>query len=123
MLSSVIAQEFCWRDSEVRGVGTAPTYCGGGEYIAGLCYTKCDEGYVGSAASCVQASCPEGFRDDGRHCAKPRPYDRGRGYAIERKCRDDHGNCEKEAALWYPVCREGYEGTATQCRFVSCQQV
>lgn len=51
-----------------RGVGVVPRECGAGqEYEAGLCYTRCREGYRGRVTACY-GTCPAGYRDDGLTC-------------------------------------------------------
>lgn len=69
---------FCWKDSYGRGVGTIPRNCepGFSEDTAGLCWPKAKPGYVCDFFVCRQATCPEGFRDDGLTCFKPEPYKR-----------------------------------------------
>lgn len=115
--------EFCWRETYGRGVGTIPTICLNGlQMDAGLCYTFCRTGYYGIGPVCYKKDVPAGFRDDGLYIAKPAPYGRGAGYAwligdtpfkntgqIAR-CEKDHGkgNCEQDGALVYPKCKENH---------------
>lgn len=40
------------KSSYGRGVGTIPTNCNGGDYDAGLCYSKCRAGYAGVGPVC-----------------------------------------------------------------------
>jgi hypothetical protein len=97
------------KNSYGRGAGI-PMVCGSDEEQNGaLCYPKCKAGYVGAGPVCWQA-CPAGFRDDGAFCGKPEAYGRGAGYVIwdEGKCRREHGDCEKNGAMWYPKCRANF---------------
>jgi hypothetical protein len=59
----------CWRRTTLRGVGTLPTECPGGEKSGVLCYPRCAEGYAGVGPVCWQ-SCPEGYKDDGALCRR-----------------------------------------------------
>lgn len=112
--------DMCWAASKPRGAGTFPTDCGPGmEYDAGLCYPKCQAGYVGVGPVCWR-SCPAGYRDDGAFCAKPAPYGRGAGYAwkfgdgfdlssAKARCeKDNPQGCEQNGAIMYPKCNPGF---------------
>ncbi|WP_425420440.1 discoidin domain-containing protein [Phaeodactylibacter xiamenensis] len=114
--------DFCWKETYGRGVGTIPKICPNGmENDAGLCYTLCKEGYYGVGPVCWK-SCPEGFRDDGAFCFKPESYGRGGGYIWKigdrpfsasgqfKRCEEAHGkgNCEIYGAIVYPKCKEGF---------------
>ncbi len=58
---SYAADEFCWKDSYGRGVGTIPAGCTSGKSNqAGLCYDDCKSGYSAVGPVCW-ASCPPGF--------------------------------------------------------------
>ena len=75
------AEDYCWRDSKTRGVGTIPSDCAFGTEKQGLlCYPTCPSGFTGVASVCWQ-NCPAGFTDDGAFCRKPAAYGRGAGYA------------------------------------------
>jgi hypothetical protein len=92
-----------------RGAGI-PMTCGSDEEQDGaLCYPQCEAGYSGVGPVCWQ-QCPDNLRDDGAFCAKPEPYGRGVGYVLwdRSKCESEHGACEQNGALWYPVCQTGY---------------
>jgi len=108
---STYADEGCWLNSYGRGVGKPISTCRDGLQQAGfLCYPKCPQGFTGAGPVCWQ-NCQEGFRDDGMFCYKPSPYGRGAGYAIwdEQKCkRENPQGCEKNGAMWYPKCKQGY---------------
>jgi len=71
VLSATLAfadNEFCWKDSYGRGVGTIPTQCAAGqENQAGLCYKTCNTGYSGVGPVCWSA-CPAGYTDMGAVC-------------------------------------------------------
>lgn len=114
----------CWKQTYTRGVGTVPTAeCGTGkEKDAGLCYTKCRDGFTGVGPVCWR-SCPSGYRDDGAFCAKPAAYGRGGGYPwkfgdpafnldnARARCEGDNGGagtCEQDGAIWYPKCKAGF---------------
>ncbi len=115
------SQDFCWKKSFGRGVGTVPTQCSSGyDKDAGLCYSTCKAGYKGLGPVCW-ATCPSGFRDDGAYCFKPDSYGRGAGYpwqfgdalnddGMRGRCERDHGagNCEKDGAIYYPKCRANF---------------
>src|SRR5690349_11168099 len=79
VVPAALADTFCWKNSNGRGVGTIPTNCGGKENDAGLCYTKCPANYKGVGPVCWQ-NCPSGYSDFGVGCSKPAPYGRGAGY-------------------------------------------
>ena len=62
------ADEFCWKDSYGRGVGTIPTGCTGGKNNqAGLCYDNCKAGYSAVGPVCW-SGCPPGYIDHGAIC-------------------------------------------------------
>jgi hypothetical protein len=106
----------CHRVKELRDGS-----CGDGEEKDGaLCYPKCKAGYKGVGPVCWQ-SCLGGFRDDGAFCAKPSSYGRGAGYpwkfgdklgslsAAKKRCKKAHEQgCEKEGAIYYPKCKQGF---------------
>jgi hypothetical protein len=112
--------DMCWTESRTRGAGTFPNICGPNEDLdAGLCYPKCQAGYVGVGPVCWK-SCPPGYRDDGAFCAKPAAYGRGGGYpwkfgdglnldAAKARCeKDNRQGCEKYGEIMYPKCSEGF---------------
>lgn len=103
---------FCWRQSYGRGAGEIASTCPPGtEKDGALCYPLPQKGYKGVGPVCWQ-SCPSGFRDDGAFCAKPAAYGRGSGYAAwnEEKCKNENPTlgCEKNGAMWYPKCQQGF---------------
>ena len=68
ILTAVAADDFCWKDSHPRGVGTIPTGCTGGkENQSGLCYEKCPAGMSGVGPVCW-SGCPSGYTDMGAVC-------------------------------------------------------
>lgn len=112
--------EFCWRDTYGRGVGSVPLSCGPGEELIGLlCYPKCGANMKRFGFDC-HSVCPAGFRDDGLFCRHPE-YGRGWGYPWQfddgfsndgmiSRCEKDSGKgkCEMWGAVAYPKCKEGY---------------
>lgn len=113
LVSNGADAKFCWKDSYGRGVGTPADACKAADRSMdeGLCYKKCPPGSDGKATNCYK-SCPAGYRDDGLFCAKKGEYGRGAGYAIwdEAKCtRENSQGCEKNGALFYPKCKEGFK--------------
>lgn len=89
----------------------------GEEYDAGLCYKSCRAGYKGVGPVCY-GTCPSEFKDIGLFCEKGPPYGRGAGHTTKNKCLNsgDRGastnGCEKNGALWYPICDPGYSNFA-----------
>jgi Fascin domain len=112
--------DFCWKDSYGRGVGTVPQACPAGqERIGLLCYARCAAGSTRVGLDC-QSVCPPGLRDDGLFC-RAAEYGRGSGYpwkfgdplndnGMLSRCAAD-GNpqgCEMSGAIAYPKCQPGY---------------
>ena len=63
-----VAADFCWKDTQTRGVGTIPKSCTDGkEYKDGLCYTPCKAGMSGVGPVCW-STCPAGYIDMGAIC-------------------------------------------------------
>jgi hypothetical protein len=105
------------RESKGRGAGK-PMGCAGSEEKDGaLCYKKCKSGYKGVGPVCWQ-TCPSGYQNDGATCRlkgdifSKKSYGRGRGKVRRKNC---DGECEKDAGLWYPKCKEGYNGRGPVC--------
>ena len=69
--------------------------------LHGICYQKCQPGFLGLADQCWM-HCPPGFATDGAFCHKPKAVGRGQGSL--RRCQ----GCDKWGMLWYPLCPEGY---------------
>ena len=69
--------------------------------LHGICYQKCQPGFLGLADQCWM-HCPPGFATDGAFCHKPKAVGRGQGSV--RRCQ----GCEKWGMLWYPKCDQGY---------------
>jgi hypothetical protein len=119
-VGDVSGNEFCWKDTEPRGVGTFPQACADGfEMIGALCYPECGEGYKRFGFDCHQI-CPDNMRDDGLYC-RSAEYGRGTGYpwvfgdpafnlnnAIARCEADNPDGCELWGAIAYPKCKDGY---------------
>lgn len=113
-------QEFCWKDTYFRGVGTIPTECGEGKVKIGLlCYSECPSGYKRFGFDCYQ-TCPSGWSDQSLFCRLPE-YGRGAGYpwkfgdgfndnGMKKRCENDHGvgKCEKNGLIFYPKCKSGF---------------
>lgn len=101
----------CWKDAYGRGVGTVITTCPETEQKDGaLCYPFCKDDFYGVGPVCWQY-CPAGFKDTGVDCLKPSAYGRGAGYPLweEDKCNAQNPQgCEKNGAIWYPKCKEGF---------------
>jgi Tectonin domain len=113
-------EQFCWRNTKVRGAGTIPSDCEYSEEKQGLlCYPKCPAGSVGVGPVCWQ-SCPAGMVDNGVGCTKGAPYGRGTGYAWQgqdgfsnegmlARCQSGEGGaCEMWGAIAYPACKAGF---------------
>jgi hypothetical protein len=127
MVSASFAEkEFCWRDSDPRGVGKVPDACQQGrDRIGLLCYTKCGPHMQRAGFDC-HSTCPPGMRDDGLFC-RSAEYGRGAGYPwkigdpafnydrARDRCEGEHGrgNCEKDGLIYYPKCKPGE--TAVGC--------
>jgi hypothetical protein len=98
------------------GKGSGDTKCfSGGEKSGALCYKSCKEGYVGRGPVCWQ-TCPEGYKNDGATCRKPvdivkRPS-KGRGAGKPLGCSAGE---EKDGALCYKSCKQGYNGVGPVC--------
>ena len=119
VVPAALADTFCWKNSNGRGVGTIPTNCGAKENDAGLCYTKCPANYKGVGPVCWQV-CPSGYSDFGVGCSKPASYGRGAGYpwkfgdglndnGMFKRCRAANSQgCEKNGAIVYPKCKPGF---------------
>jgi hypothetical protein len=121
MVSASFAEkEFCWRDTETRGVGKIPQACQEGrDRIGLLCYTKCGPHMQRTGFDC-HSTCPAGMRDDGLFC-RAAEYGRGGGYPwkigdpafnydrARDRCEADHGrgNCDKDGLIYYPRCKPG----------------
>ncbi|MDX1569924.1 MAG: hypothetical protein R3200_05510 [Xanthomonadales bacterium] len=116
-----LGQEFCWKDSYGRGVGTVPDSCPRGqERIGLLCYDRCPSGMKRVGVDC-HSVCPAGMEDQGLYCRRTE-YGRGAGYpwkfgdglndkGMRRRCEADHGKgkCEKSGEIYYPKCKAGYK--------------
>ena len=117
-----LADNFCWKDTTDRGVGTIPSDCPAGmEQLGLLCYEPCPSGYSRSATDCIK-DCPPHWTDEGLFCGL-QDYGRGGGYGFDlfasihdgkARCEHDHGanNCEENGLLWYPKCAPGYHADA-----------
>ncbi|MGC6392316.1 MAG: hypothetical protein ACON5C_10915 [Alphaproteobacteria bacterium] len=115
-LLDVPFNSFCWRETKSRGLGSKRPKAA----------TPCPSGYdLGAMGVFCRQECPEGFKILGDLC-KPtsevkedmgvKTISRGRGFASQQKCESKRTNkCEKEVALWYPLCGEGYIGKGMRC--------
>jgi len=102
-----------------RGVGKLPPKknCGGDcEKDAGLWYKRCQSGYNGRGPVCWQ-TCPSGYKNDGATCRKPVKIDAKKSYGrgVGRTLRTCDSNEEKDGALCYPKCKNGYNGVGPVC--------
>jgi hypothetical protein len=96
------------KSSYSRGAGS-PLQCSQDQDSDnGLCYKKCDAGFIGVGPVCW-SSCPSDFKDTGTSCLKP-TYDRGAGSPMQ--CSQDQDN---DAGLCYPKCPQGYAGKGPIC--------
>lgn len=109
--------EIVKRDSKGRGAGK-PLGCASNEEKDGaLCYPRCKAGYNGVGPVCWE-QCPNGYVNDGATCRDKghvfgkKSYGRGVGKVAKKNC---SGSCEKDAGLWYPKCRDGYNGRGPVC--------
>jgi len=106
------------KQSRGRGVGTVPARgCNASsELDAGLCYTRCRDGFHGVGPVCW-GTCPAGFHDDGATCridaniiARP-SYGRGVG-TPRTKCK---AGDEFDTGLCYQKCDAQYHGVGPVC--------
>lgn len=115
-------ENFCWKSSYTRGVGSIGGGCPTGYEKQGLlCYPACPAGFQGAGPLCWQA-CPAGFTDIGVSCAKPKPVstpgypwkigDRVGDYDTGPRARCEAangvGNCYRSGLIWYPRCPASY---------------
>ena len=113
-VGSNAADDFCWKDSYGRGVGTIPTDCTGGkENQAGLCYNKCPAGMNPVGPVCW-SNCPPGYVDHGAICHIDLPLTRG-GTGWSCQSRDGWGTCW----LWVLQCPSGYTNAGLFCTYGS----
>ena len=91
---------FCWKDSNVRGVGLVPTGCDPQhpDLQVGLCYQSCPSGMVGKGPVCWTTS----------KVSTPR----GAGL-VPKSCASDHP--DEQAGLCYQSCPDGYHGIGPVC--------
>jgi hypothetical protein len=100
-----------------RGAGSIPfPHCNAAqEYDAGLCYTKCNEGYHGVGPVCW-GTCQPGYVDDGGTCRKDPQivakvsYGRGAGHVGRCAAGED-----EDAGLCYARCLSGFHGVGPVC--------
>ncbi|MEQ1714723.1 MAG: hypothetical protein ABL907_01845 [Hyphomicrobium sp.] len=68
------ADDYCYKGSYGRGVGTIPTACKDGkEYQTGLCYDKCKAPYTDDVGPVCWQPCPSGYLDTGALCHIDKP--------------------------------------------------
>lgn len=123
------ADDFCWKSSYGRGVGTIPTEAGDGRVTIGaLSYSQCPANTTRVGFDC-HSVCPSGMRDDGLFC-RATEYGRGAGYpwkfgdkafsldgARARCAAENPQGCEQNGAIIYPKCRTGYSAFGSNiCR-------
>lgn len=141
------ADGVCWKRTYGRGAGTVPTECPGGDRDAGLCYPKCEAGYVGVGPVCWQ-SCAPGYTDDGALCRRDAhitsannsacPWYDKCGLTFKKGCstcpegyRNDGCTCRRDVHVYakhsygrgvgtVPQCRSGLENDAGLC-YASCR--
>ncbi len=95
------AEDFYWKDTYGRGVGTIPPeVCGTKENDAGLCYDKCKSGYHGIGPVCWDN--------------QQGSYGRGVGTIPKLSGACPNGK-EKDAGLCYDNCKQGYTGHGPVC--------
>jgi len=98
------------KDSYTRTAGQ-PLSCNSNEdYDAGLCYTKCRQGYSGVGPICWQTPCPMDTTDIGVSCEK-KTYGRGAGTVIYT-CPTGQ---ESDTGLCYENCAPGFHGIGPVC--------
>ena len=94
-----------------RSASPKPMICKANEDTdAGLCYTKCSEGYKGVGPICWK-TCPAGMTDIGVSCQKNNIINRS-SHPQKMTCKSDE---EEVAGLCYPKCNEGYKGIGPIC--------
>ena len=101
------ADDYCYMNSSTRGAGTLPTDCGAKESEAGLCYTKCKDGYTGGVTSCYQ-NCPADYLDTGALCHINKPLLTSFNYTCTS---ESWGICWS----WSATCPEGYVDGGLAC--------
>ena len=109
--SPAFAQEFCWRDTQTRGVGTIPSTCPSGtvqDPSGLLCYPTCKAGYNMVGPVCWQ-TCPAGYVDTGALCHINKPLTTSGSWRCTT--RDIFGTC------WWSVmdCPSGYTNAGAFC--------
>ena len=121
-------KDFCWKDSQPRGVGTIPDTCRADEERIGLlCYKQCKPGMKRFGFDC-HSVCPAGMENQGLFC-RAAEYGRGGGYPWEfgdslndsgmyARCHaaNGQGNCEKQGLIVYAKCKPGYINIGLICR-------
>ena len=80
------------------------------EWSGALIYPKCREGFHPVGCCVCSPNCPDGWDDIGVSCKKPM-QNRGVGRAVD-SC---PAGTERNGALCYPVCREGFVGNGPVC--------
>jgi hypothetical protein len=101
------ADDYCYKGSYGRGVGTIPDQCNAKEKDAGLCYNKCNATYYGVGPVCWQ-SCPSGYVDTGALCHIDKALTNGGSWVCTKKL---FGKC-----IWKShECGSGYTNTGFFC--------
>ena len=119
--------------------------CKSGYYGNGpICWSSCQTDYINTGLTCFKGShvfgkgccciktifsnnnccdnCPTGYNDDGCTCHRyPHSYPRDsypRGVGIPLEC---SANEEKNGALCYPLCKNGFKGIGPICWIDGCK--
>jgi hypothetical protein len=104
-LSKDMAGDFCWKDTQGRGVGAIPKACPAGTE-KGQFATWLPICYKSGAA---MQPCPDGWRNDGLYC-RLAEYGRGTGHFTTSGCEATHGkgNCVQNGLIMYPKCKTSF---------------
>jgi hypothetical protein len=99
------------RPSVGRGVGTTPNACPAGQQEQlGLCYRRCDTGFVGEGPVCWKP-CPAGYTDDGVTCRRDAHI-----FGADNSACPGHDKCGLTFARGCSVCPSGYHNDGCTCR-------
>lgn len=106
-LSAFAADDYCYKDSYGRGVGTIPNCSAGLQNDAGLCYKACNAGMHGVGPVCW-SSCPAGYRDMGAVCHIDKALTTNGSWECHHR---------KWGVCWYWVkaCPSGYTNAGVFC--------
>lgn len=109
-----VKDDYCYKGSYGRGVGTIPTACEGGKVnSSGLCYTSCRDGYNGGGPTCWQA-CPNDYISTGAFCHIDKPLtksgERTGFLGLGLSCPSGYTNAWLFCALNTPPVPPGFSG-------------